>query len=861
MNASDTNASELNISGNQLFLTTTPKEAYRVVSGRVLVFVIPLKADDTPGRRWLLCELAPGDVVPALYHDSVDAKGEPCKWVFGLSALDPSNLEVLESNTELELAFAEHAELRDYDIIGFAESAVESCRLEAMREQRNLFATGEERNATYRRSLEIIYKLFRDKKKDYNQRHEPTGNVLYDACVRLCDAKGIEPIALDILLSNCGRRFTVKDFARVSGFICRDIMLEENWFLQDGGPLLAFRSDNNQAVVCLSQKPGSYVMWDPATDSITPVTAEAAALLDPRAMVFYRPFPQEKITVPKLLLFALRDLQWRDAASILLFAFLGTMVGLLTPYLNEKLFDLFIPLGDIAGLKGICAVILACSLGNVTFTVVKNLGSFRVLSRIKYSVQAAVIDRLFNLPESFFREYDSADLGQRALGISEIFSQLSSTIVNAGLVAIFSVAYLWRMFDYSKNMSWISIWLMLAVMVVVLLLGQRELKYEREKVEKESAATSMMFQFLSGISKLRIAGAENRALYQYLKQYTEARRLDMRQERYALRVNILFASVSTCFSMVFYYIMINKHIDMSVGAFMGFTTAFTAFSTAMMNLATAVLQVIATIPSYERMKPILETLPEKQEDAGMPGDLTGEIEMSNVTFAYREDAPPVLRDISFQIKPGEYIGIVGSSGCGKSTLLKLLLGFETPQSGRVYYDGRDIDTIDKRELRKRFGVVLQNGGLITGSIYDNITITTPSATLEQVEAAVQAAGLEKDIANMPMGLHTVLSEGDGSISGGQRQRILIARAIVGKPKILYFDEATSALDNATQAAVCESLDKLHATRVVIAHRLSTIMHCDRIFVMDAGQIVEEGNYEQLMAQKGLFYQLASRQMT
>ena len=244
----------------------------------------------------------------------------------------------------------------------------------------------------------------------------------------------------------------------------------------------------------------------------------------------------------------------------------------------------------------------------------------------------------------------------------------------------------------------------------------------------------------------------------------------------------------------------------------------------------------------------------------MAGDLTGMVEISNVSFAYDKDSPPVIKDISLRIKPGEYIGIVGASGCGKSTLLKLLLGFEKPQTGRIYYDGRDIDGMDKRELRKRFGVVLQNGGLITGSIYDNITITTPSATREQVLQAVRDAGLEKDVADMPMGLNTVLSEGDGSISGGQKQRILIARAIVGKPKLLFFDEATSALDNATQAVVCESLEKLNATRIVIAHRLSTIIHCDRIFVMDAGRIVEEGSFEQLMKQKGLFYHLASRQI-
>lgn len=850
----------IKLSGNQLLLTQRPGEAYRILSGRVLVFILPLKEDGTTGRRWLLCELEAGDTVPALFYDSADIKGESCRWRFGLSALDPSEMEIVNDSNEIRCSFSEKAGLRDYEQIGFEESAVESYRLENMRDQRNLFASGEERKTTYRRSLEVIYRLFCSNKAERRQNHELTGNALYDACVRLCDWQGIEPVSLDILRANCGRRFTVKDMARVSNFICRDILLVENWFKSDVGSFLAFRSSSRNPVVCLPQKAGKYLIWDPANDSIIPVTEKIAAQLDPRAMIFYRPFPREEITLKKLMLFALQDINWRDVANILLFALLGTLVGLLTPYLNEQLFDLFIPLGDAPGLQGVCAVVLACSLGNVTFTVVKNLANFRALNRMKYSVQAAVLDRLFNLPESFFRGYNSADLGQRAMGISQVFSMLASTVVSVGLTAVFSLMYLWRMFKYSSKLSWISIWMLLAAMLIILLLGRRELKHEREQMELDGLAASMMFQFLSGISKLRIAGAENRALYEYLRRYTDSRKLDIRKEKYNLLVTILSGTVSTVFSMVFYYIMVHQSIELSVGAFMGFATAFGSFSAAMMELVSAYLQVNAIGPAFERMKPILKTLPEQQEDVGMPGDLTGAVEMSNVTFAYDEDSPPVIKDLSLRIKAGEYIGIVGSSGCGKSTLLKLLLGFEKPQTGRIYYDGRDIDGIDKRELRKRFGVVLQNGGLITGNIHDNITITTPSATLEQVQQAVRDAGLEKDIADMPMGLHTILSEGDGSISGGQKQRILIARAIVGKPKLLFFDEATSALDNATQASVCESLDRLSATRIVIAHRLSTIIRCDRIFVMDAGQIVEEGNFEQLMAKKGLFYDLASRQI-
>lgn len=851
----------INLSGNHQVITETPGVAYRIISGHVLVFIIPMRDDKTLGRRWLLCELGQGDVIPTLYYDSTDVKENHCKWVFGLSTLESCRLEMVQDSQAIRTAFAQKAQMRDYEYIGLEESAVECYRLENMREQRNIFASTEERANTYRRSLEVIYRLFRNSKLDMRRRHELTGVPLYDACVHLCDWQGIEPVSLDILRANCGRKFTVKDMARVSGFICRDILLEENWFKQDAGPILVYHNESRKPLVCVPKKPGVYLLWNPETDRFVRVNKEVASEIDPRAMVFYRPFPREEITMKKLIHFAKQDIQWRDVINILIFALLGTLVGLLTPYLNEKLFDLFIPLGDKPGLQGICAVVLACSLGNITFTVVKNLANFRALNRMKYSVQAAVLDRLFNLPESFFRDYDSADLGQRAMGVSQVFYTMASRVVNTGLTALFSLMYLWRMFKYTKELSWFSLAMLAVTMIIIVLIGMRELKYERQQMEIDGRVASMMYQFLSGISKLRIAGAENRALYEYLRSYTDSRQLDMRKEKYSLVVMMLSGTVSTLFSMVFYYIMVHQSIELSMGAFMGFTTAFGSFSGAMMELVTAGLEINAIVPAFDRMKPILETLPEQQEDAGMPGDLSGEIEVNNVTFSYHEDSPAVLRDLSFSIKPGEYIGIVGSSGCGKSTLLKLLLGFEKPQSGRIYYDGRDIDGIDKRELRKKFGVVLQNGGLITGSIHDNITITTPTATMEQVKQAVKDAGLEKDIADMPMGLHTVLSEGDGSISGGQRQRILIARAIVGKPKILFFDEATSALDNATQATVCESLDKLNATRIVIAHRLSTIINCDRIFVMDAGQIVESGNFDQLMAKKGLFYNLASRQLS
>jgi ATP-binding cassette subfamily C protein len=280
----------------------------------------------------------------------------------------------------------------------------------------------------------------------------------------------------------------------------------------------------------------------------------------------------------------------------------------------------------------------------------------------------------------------------------------------------------------------------------------------------------------------------------------------------------------------------------------------------MIGVVSAFLQVNNVIPTYERVKVVLETPQEYEENAVIIGKLEGKIEVNNLSFRYSEESPLVLKDINFVINPGEYVGIVGSSGSGKSTLLKTLLGFEKPTLGKIYYDDKDIDNLDKRELRKRLGVVLQDGQLIAGSIYENITITGGDISKERITEVIEEVGLKDDIAEMPMGLHTVIAEGAGTISGGQRQRILIARAIVNNPKIIYFDEATSALDNVNQALVCESLEKLNATRVVIAHRLSTVMTCDRILVLEDGRLIESGNYEELMALNGRFVELARRQI-
>ena len=264
-------------------------------------------------------------------------------------------------------------------------------------------------------------------------------------------------------------------------------------------------------------------------------------------------------------------------------------------------------------------------------------------------------------------------------------------------------------------------------------------------------------------------------------------------------------------------------------------------------------------PILEMAEPILKTEPESTENRKMVTKLNGSIELSNVYFRYNENMPYVVNGMNLKIRAGEYIAIVGTTGCGKSTLMRLLLGFETPERGAIYYDGVDMSKLDLRSLRRRIGAVTQNGSLFQGDIFSNIVISAPHLTLDEAWEAAELAGIADDIKAMPMGMQTVISEGQGGISGGQKQRLMIARAVAPKPKILMFDEATSALDNKTQKQVSEALDRLKCTRIVIAHRLSTIKNCDRILVLDKGQIQEDGTYDELIERNGFFAELVARQ--
>ena len=654
-------------------------------------------------------------------------------------------------------------------------------------------------------------------------------------------------------------KYQVIALARFSGFRAREVMLKGRWMNQDSGPMLAFYEEGMQPVCLLQKGSTAYETFDPLTAERRPVTEEESLRLMPSAFTFYKPFASKPVTIFDISKMIFQESR-RDIYAVAILGTLVGMIGMATPVMTGVIFDSIIPEAARSQMIQIFFILFAFTLSTSFFELAKGFALVRVQGKVNHTVQSALWDRLLGLPVPFFRNYSSGDLAKRSLGISTIIDMIAGIVLNSVLSSIFSIFNLFLLFYYDWGLALIAVGLTLVTLLFTLTINIFQLSRQRESIKLSNKNAGFLFQLINGVAKVKMTGSQKRAFVKWSELFSINRK--------ALFTAGLAQNLLTSFNSIFpiltsmalfSWIIFYMSAPLTTGSFLAFIAAFGAFQGALLNMTGVFTSSIAVIPIYEALKPILDTMPENDRQKSSPGRLAGEIEVAHVNFRYGEDLPLVLNDVSIKAKPGEFIAIVGGSGSGKSTLLRLLIGFEKPESGTIYYDNQDLDTIDVLETRRQFGVAMQNGMLTQGSIFENI-VGQSNLTIDDAWEAAGMAGVADDIKAMPMGMHTVLPAGGGVLSGGQRQRIVIARSIVKKPKILFFDEATSALDNKTQAEVSKSLESLKVTRIVIAHRLSTIINADRIYVMDEGRVVQTGSYETLMAQEGLFRELAARQI-
>lgn len=658
-------------------------------------------------------------------------------------------------------------------------------------------------------------------------------------------------------------RDPVESIARASRVRTRAVMLRGDWWREDNGPLLGYIADGRRPVA-LRPAPGGgrgYTLYDPLDATEQRVTSELAESLAPFAITFYRSFPEAALSITDVVRFGFQGCR-REVRTVIGMTLVASLLGMVPPIATGVVFNTFIPGAQRSQLLQMTLVLLVCACSVAMFEITRGIALLRIEGKMGNAVQSAVWDRLLSLPMSFFRPYTAGELAVRAMGIDAIRQVISGSTVTAVVAGITSLGNFVLLFHYSTRLAWWAMLLITTALAVTGLGAYLQLSYQRGVSALQSRTAGIVLQLLSSIAKLRVAGAEAHAFASWAACFSEQRLLQFKVRTIGNWVAAFNAGFPTIAYMLIFWAALapltETHV-MRTGDFLAFLSAFVVSLTGIVAMSNALLAMLLTVPLYEQAKPILVTNPEVSGDKEDPGELSGEIEIQHAMFRYQADGPLVLRDLTVRVAPGEFLAFVGPSGSGKSTILRLLLGFETLEAGSIYYDGREIGGLDVRAVRRQIGVVLQSGRLMTGDIYTNIVGSAPVA-METAWEAARMAGFADDIQQMPMGMHTVISEGGGTLSGGQRQRLMIARAIVHRPRILLFDEATSALDNRTQVVVSASLERLQATRIVIAHRLSTIMHADRICVVQHGQVVQSGSYDDLMQQGGLFAELARRQL-
>ncbi|MBR1760102.1 MAG: NHLP bacteriocin export ABC transporter permease/ATPase subunit [Schwartzia sp.] len=666
------------------------------------------------------------------------------------------------------------------------------------------------------------------------------------------------------------------------GLQIRLVRLEDGWHRDDSGVMIGYlkkEDGRREAAALVPEKPGRYRAMTQACPEGVPVTDEIAAQLEENAFLCYPGLPKRKLDFWDLFRFWFRQSWKADWKTIAAASFVMGIIPLITPIVTATVFQDIIPILDRKGLATVTQVLMVAGFTTAAISTVRSVAFLRLSSVCDIALRGALFGRLLSLPTQFFRKFQSGDLANRMEGVEMVTELFSENFIGTAFNLVFSFWSLALMCYYSWKLTAAALGIWAVYLVLSGFVISRLVRNQRRMTEAKNKTSGILQQIFTGLVKFRVKGAEEQAYHLWGERFAEEWKWDYKT-RVLKNYNVVFSAVQPILlALVLYYFGVRELAEtmapggagaaaanffsvsepMSAATFIAFQSAYTAFNASLNAMLPVMEQAAAIRPLMENIQPVLDAEPEVAEEKIEADLLSGAFEIRHLSFSYGEGLPEVLHDVSFSVAAGEHVAIVGKSGCGKSTLVRLLLGFESPTSGAIYFDGQDLAELDLPSVRTQMGVVLQNGQLMTGDIYRNI-VGASDLTLDDAWAAAEAAGVADDIREMPMQMQTVISEGSTNISGGQRQRILIAKALAMKPSIIICDEATSALDNRSQAVVTESLDRLKATRVVVAHRLSTIRHADRIIVIDGGRVAESGTYDELVARDGMFASFVKRQV-
>lgn len=662
-------------------------------------------------------------------------------------------------------------------------------------------------------------------------------------------------------LTTTGRAALV-EVAQDSGLRTRVVSLAEGWTSDATSPMVGFLTDptSDDEMVALIPRRGR-VYYRTAMDATMHRVVEGSTPLGAEALMVYPGFPLDRrarfADMGRLALRGSRP----TVGLILGCSFLVALLGLATPVLTNAVLGTFVPQGNIRNVIGVGVALTLLAISAGAFVVVQNFATARITQIAQLRVEAAIWDRTLRLPLKFFRQYPSGALAYRIIAVDTLKQLLSSQTVTALLAAVFSLVNFILLFSYSTSLALAALTIFITTAVFMVWLTRKMSAVIRTANTSQQEATAWFVQLVSGISKIRVAGAERRFTDISLLKQADLITNHAAQTMLTGKLQSFLALVATLSTMVFFLIIgvftWEAGSTISAATYIAFSTAFAAVLGAIVGVSSAVPAIAAASPILGLVRPILDAEQDEDPDALALTALRGDYEFRAVNFRYLDDLPLILNGLSCRIEASKTTAIVGPSGSGKTTALRLLSALEYPDSGQLLIDGHDVRSIDAGQMRKRLGVVVQGGQINNATILDNIG---GGADIDEEMAWIVAeqANIADDIKAMPMKMNTIVSP--LTLSGGQAQRLLVARALARRPDVLLLDEATSALDNVSQASVTRALEQMPGTKVVVAQRLSTLEAVDHILVMERGELVQQGTFDDLMRQRGVFAGLAKRQL-
>lgn len=685
---------------------------------------------------------------------------------------------------------------------------------------------------------------------------EPAGDAVFAACRLLGRVAGLR-ITEPPLWSQGHSSDPIRAVARASGVRVRTVTLDENWWRHALDPMIAFTEPAGEPVVLVPRRSVGYSIVDPRTGAQSAATRDSADRLRPTAYLLYQPMPPGPLNVRGLLRFGLQG-GGADLARLVAFSLVAGLLSLALPVGTGAILGSIVPVGQTGPLLAAALLLLLASVATTGFLLSRSAGLLRLQGRMLTRMQSGLWDRLIALPVRFFRRFSVADLTLRVNAvdaIQQIFASVASQTLLAAVTLVFSVGLL---FFYDVQLAMVVLLVIAITVSVSAVITVAQIRRLRAMYDAKGAASSVLLQIVEGSDKIRAAAVENRALGAWATRFADQAVTLLSSERLSAIRTAIYAMLPSFLIVIVFAGVAEDPTRMGTAATLVFLSALGQIAAATAQLDLTLGYALNVLPLFDRMKPILAEPVEVEPRASDPGLMSGHVALNAVDYRYPGMDRLVLNDLSLTAEPGEFVALVGPSGSGKSTIVRLLLGFDRPESGTVSYDGKDLGTLDTRAVRAQIGVALQNAA-VTGA--DLLSVITGDWPLTEKDAwdAAEKVGLADDIRALPMGMRTMVGENAVTFSGGQRQRLVLAATIARNPRLVILDEATSALDSINQARVSESFDRLHVTRIVVAHRLGTIRNADKIIVLDAGRIVQQGTFDELAARPGLFQNMVRRQ--